>query len=364
MNRKSFCLTVIFCLFAVAPQAAASEFSRQALASKIVSKRLLLDVSKADTRLVAVGAFGHIVLSDDQGKTWRQASHVPVSQTLTAIHFPSKNIGYAVGQDNVILKTEDGGENWTLIHIDPDIEDSANRARAFADEPSDCGGKKERDNCLIPLLAVHFRDDNRGIALGAFGQALSTSDGGKTWKWRPFPPALVKNEFEDPADPNDDYEPFEANLNGIIQTSNGNLYVAAEYGAVYRSTNGGRTFRALTTGYNGSFWGMIPLGNSVLAYGMRGNVWRSDNDGRSWRQLDTGKVQQSFQDGLRFSNGAIILTGLNGVLAISRDNGKSFRAFTRKERKGYAALAEGANDNIILFGEDGIQQIRLGQTSR
>ena len=363
MNRKSVCLSVL-CFFAAASQAAANESVREALASEIASKRLLLDVDKAGNRLVAVGAFGHVLLSDDQGKNWRQADHVPISQTLTAVHFPSKNIGYAVGHDNVILKTENGGQNWTLVHIDPDITNSVNRARSFSDEPSTCGGKQERDNCLIPMLAVHFLDDDRGIVLGAFGQALFTNDGGKSWEWKPFPPALVKNEFEDPADPNDDYEPFEANLNGIIQTSNGNLYVAAEYGAIYRSTDGGRTFRAMTTGYNGSFWGMIPLGNSVLAYGMRGNVWRSDNDGRSWRRLDTGKAQQSFQDGLRFSNGAIILTGLNGVIAVSRDNGKSFRAFTRSERRGYAALAEGANDNIILFGKSGIQQIRLDQPPR
>ena len=124
------------------------------------------------------------------GKSWQQASHVPVSKTLTAVHFPSKNIGYAVGQDNVILKTNDGGQNWTLIHIDPDAQDSVNRAHAFAEEPNDCGGKKERDNCLIPLLTVHFRDDTHGIAMGAFGQALSTSDGGKTWTWRPFPPGF------------------------------------------------------------------------------------------------------------------------------------------------------------------------------
>ena len=358
MNRYGLCLTVVICSFAVASHVATSHVAARevsALPTKLADKRLLLDVARAGDRLVAVGAFGHVLLSDDRGKSWQQASHVPVSKTLTAVHFPSKNIGYAVGQDNVILKTNDGGQNWALIHIDPDAQDSVNRAHAFAEEPNDCGGKKERDNCLIPLLTVHFRDDTHGIAMGAFGQALSTSDGGKTWTWRPFPPALIKNEFEDPADPEDDYESLQAHLNGVAQTANGDIYVAAEYGSVYRSRDGGKTFRAISTGYNGSFWGMMALGDSVLAYGMRGNVWRSDNRGRSWRKLDTGGSRQSFQDGLRFSNGTIILVGLNGGMAISRDNGKSFCALTRAERKGYASLAEGANDNIILFGEAGIQ---------
>ena len=37
----------------------------------------LLDVASAGQRLVAVGERGHVLLSDDQGKTWRQARTVP-----------------------------------------------------------------------------------------------------------------------------------------------------------------------------------------------------------------------------------------------------------------------------------------------
>lgn len=336
----------------------------ESISTSIAQKRLLLDVVSivSDKRMVAVGAFGHIIISDDGGKIWRQAK-APVSQTLTSIHFPSKNTGFAVGHDNVILKTEDGGENWRLIHIDPDIIEAKQRTKAFSDEPSNCGGAQEKDNCLIPLLAVYFRDDNNGLAVGAFGQALSTNNGGKTWKWRPLPRALVKDEFHDPSDPNDDYIREKAHLNGITQTANGNLYVAAEYGTVFRSVDGGKNFRSITTGYAGSFWGVLPIANSVLAYGMRGNIWRTDNSGLSWRKLDTGGTKQSFQDGTRFvrglSNGNIVLTGLNGVIAISKDGGRSFKACTRPERKNYAAITEGENGGILLFGRGGVFAIKL-----
>ncbi|MDO6748847.1 WD40/YVTN/BNR-like repeat-containing protein, partial [Gilvimarinus sp. 1_MG-2023] len=72
---------------------------------------LLLDITQAGERLVAVGAFGHILYSDDQGASWQQAQ-VPVSVTLTAVSFADARHGWAVGHDGIILATEDGGLNW------------------------------------------------------------------------------------------------------------------------------------------------------------------------------------------------------------------------------------------------------------
>ncbi len=360
-------------VFANQLQASRSWQQFDSITSIIAKKRLLLDVARVEDKIIAVGAFGHIIISDDEGKTWQQAK-VPVSKTLNAIHFPSKNIGYVVGQDNTILKTEDGGQNWRLVHVDPDILSSDTRSRAFSNEPNSCSSTaKEKDNCLIPLLSVFFRDDRNGLAVGAFGQALYTDDGGETWRWNPLPKAKVKDEFEDPKDPTDDYIEEQAHLNGIAQTANGTIYVAAEYGTIYRSTDGGKNFTPISTGYNGSFWGVLALGNSVLAYGMRGNIWRSDNNGRSWRKLETtdseGKVaRQSFQDGTRFVkglfNGRIVLTGLNGVVATSADNGRSFKTCTRTDRKGYAALTESGNGNILLFGEQGVSKVAIDNPCR
>ena len=72
---------------------------------------LMLDVGFASERLVAVGEYGGILYSDDQGVSWSQAQ-VPVQVTLTAVHFPSALKGWAVGHDAVILHSEDGGETW------------------------------------------------------------------------------------------------------------------------------------------------------------------------------------------------------------------------------------------------------------
>src|SRR5262245_9614082 len=81
--------------------------------SPLASKSLLQSIAKAGNRLVAVGQRGHIVYSDDQGATWKQAA-VPISSDLTAVYFANDKNGWAVGHDGVILATDNGGDKWTL----------------------------------------------------------------------------------------------------------------------------------------------------------------------------------------------------------------------------------------------------------
>ena len=59
---------------------------------------MLLDVAHAGKRIVAVGEHGIVLLSDDGGRSYRQAKQVPASSTLTAICFTDALHGWAVGQ--------------------------------------------------------------------------------------------------------------------------------------------------------------------------------------------------------------------------------------------------------------------------
>ena len=84
-----------------------------AQASTLASRGLMQAVARAGNRLVAVGQRGHVVVSTDEGKTWKQ-SMIPVSSDLTAVYFVDAKDGWAVGHDGVVLHTADGGESWQL----------------------------------------------------------------------------------------------------------------------------------------------------------------------------------------------------------------------------------------------------------
>ena len=129
---------------------------------------LLLDLAVAGNRLVAVGERGHVLLSDDQGVTWRQAKSVPTRVMLTAVYFVDAQYGWAVGHDETILNTADGGENWTRSH--------------FAAEAQQ------------PLLDLWFANRVSGIAVGAYGAYFTTNDGGRNWSSAKFAPPGFQTE--------------------------------------------------------------------------------------------------------------------------------------------------------------------------
>ena len=121
-----------------------------AVATRLANRGLLNALARAGTRIVAAGQRGHILLSDDGGRSWQQAE-VPVSSDLVALHFPTAQLGWAVGHDGVILHTFDGGKKWTKQRDGrPDAAD-------------------------VPLLDMWFADALSGYAVGAFGLVLRTA---------------------------------------------------------------------------------------------------------------------------------------------------------------------------------------------
>src|SRR5688572_33454441 len=71
--------------------------NKPAAIEPLAANSLLLDLAVAGARLVAVGERGHVLLSDDQGATWRQATSVPTRVMLTSVYFVDGQYGWAVG---------------------------------------------------------------------------------------------------------------------------------------------------------------------------------------------------------------------------------------------------------------------------
>ena len=100
-----------------------------------VDRLLLLDAAQTGTRIVAVGERGRIVLSDDEGHSWRYAAS-PTEATLTAVHFAGDRRGWAVGHDATILLSRDGGETWDQVHAAPGAAARGRVGNHFASRPS------------------------------------------------------------------------------------------------------------------------------------------------------------------------------------------------------------------------------------
>jgi len=250
--------------------------SRPAMMVREPAKAYLAGLALAGRRLVAVGERGVIVLSDDSGKSWRQA-RVPTSASLTAVQFPSPRQGWAVGHYGVILHSEDGGETWTR---QLDGAQAAQLALRDAQAASGQGAAAQRyladaqrlvqDGPDKPFLGLHFSDEQNGIVVGAYNLAFRTRDGGRSW-------IPLMGQLDNPR----------GNHLYAVQAAGTAVYIAGEQGLVLRSTDGGAHFERADTGYKGSFFTVaVPGGDEVVVAGLRGNVYRSGDRGASWRKLD------------------------------------------------------------------------------
>lgn len=311
MARVRACVVPLLLLGAVGASAAERSPQSESVLAPLAEKSLILDLARAGTRLVAVGERGHVLLSDDDGVQWRQVT-APTRSTLTAVHFADPRTAFAVGHDAVILRSLDAGETWQLVHADPEEE--------------------------APLLDVYFFDAQRGIAVGAYAYYLETVDGGETWD------TLQLNEEDD------------FHLNKIAAAPNGDLFVAAEAGFIYRSRDDGGSWDSLDSPYEGSFFGVLSdPADELLVFGLRGHLFSSDDGGEQWRaiELATGAM---LTDAARLTDGRAVIVGLQGTVLVQRDDG--FDEYELPSRAGLTAVVA-VGDALVLAGDAGVSRVRL-----
>ncbi len=285
---------------------------QRSLPARLAAQSLLIDVAVRDGRWLAVGERGHVIVSTDAAATWTQAD-VPARALLTGVFMHDASLGWAVGHDETILRTRDGGTTWERVHYAPDNEK--------------------------PLLDVWFADDRRGLAVGAYGTILATEDGGTTWTSR-----QVNGD--------DDFH-----LNQIVAAPDGSLYIAAEAGHLYRSTDSGATWTPLTSPYQGSFFGVLPLADGpLLAYGLRGNLFRSSDQGTTWERIDTGS-EETLTCAVPLGQGRFVVGGMAGTLLWS--DGAGVRKQELRDRKAITALAVADDRAVVTLGEGGVHRLDI-----
>lgn len=275
----------------------------------------LLAAVVVGSRLVAAGDFGTILLSDDGGRSWRQAQSVPTRVTLTALQFVDERHGWAVGHSGVVLSTDDGGERWSL------------RYRAGSD---------------VALFSVRFDDLRRGLVVGSFGFAMRTDDGGANWRRISMGDA-------------------DAHLYQIFTDPRGATWIAGEMGSVYRSDDG-EHFERVEVPYPGSLWGgMASADGSILLWGMGGTLLRSTDGGRSWRETTTG-TQNPITAACPLPDRRLVLVGLGGTVLVSTDGGATVRTEIRPARHDYTAVVV-ANGEPQLFSLAGVEPAQSGENA-
>ncbi len=332
---------------------------RPAWHAPLAAEALTLDLVRAGQRYVAVGERGHVLLSSD-GRDWEQAEFVPVQATLTRVTFAGGRL-WAVGHDSTIIHSRDMGRTWSLQHFEPEWEK--------------------------PLLDVHFFNANEGVAIGAYGLFMRTSNAGHDWEvlnmadlvtseaidWEEAAQAADELEGEHADDPFNGFDDFddefydadldfdrgcyefmECHLNAFLELNNGHQMIAAERGYGFRSTDRGETWEAFRFPYPGSMFGLLHLGDGgIMAFGLRGNVQFSSDFGDTWEILETN-LASSLKGGASLGRGQFLMVG-NGAARLRYNH--TTGAFSLSEDRlgsSFVSVLVAEDGTIILAGEDGL----------
>lgn len=111
-----------------------------------------MDVARAGRVVIAVGGAGMVARSMDGGESW-ETRWLPGTKLTNGIAFADDHTAVIVG-DGIVLRTTDAGLTWNPVP-----------------SPS-----------RTPLRSIAFAGALDGLAVGAWGEAIRTADGGATWE--------------------------------------------------------------------------------------------------------------------------------------------------------------------------------------
>ncbi|QUG92762.1 hypothetical protein GR140_28795 (plasmid) [Pseudomonas putida] len=308
---------------------------------------VMMAVSRAGDRLVSVGERGTVLLSDDDGLSWRQAREVPVSVALTSVAFADPRQGWITGHGGVVLHTADGGETWRKQldgRVAAQLELQAAKAQLAVDPQAAAPRLKAAyrmvdDGPDKPFLDLYFADTKHGIAVGAYGLAVITDDGGETWR-------SIGGQMDNPAG---------MHLYAILADEQG-VVITGEQGTLLRSTGLGQAFERLESPYTGTYFGALRTADGrLLAFGLRGNAYALA--GTDWQPLNTGN--STLTAGKRLPDGTLLMVDEGGRLLLSSDNGQSFRTQALNEVDGAAItdLELTPSGALVVTGLRGVKRV-------
>jgi photosystem II stability/assembly factor-like uncharacterized protein len=253
-----------------------------------VTDPFILSLTISKDGAIYAGTFrGGVFRSRDQGKTWQAINeglkHLEI-KTLLA----TGDVVYA-GTAGGAYRLDSSGDRWSvvtsglddiLVHAlakssDGTLFAGTSGKGVLRFKANSTGwmrtehGLKDHEGMIENFIRVLTIDPEGSIYAGTFdGGVFRSADGGMTW--RPISRAL----------PND-------SIRGILFTSRG-LFVATGQG-IFKTTDKGRQWIPLNKGLTSmATQVLIESGSGALYVGTNAGAFRSDDDGQTWSPINQG----------------------------------------------------------------------------
>lgn len=293
----------------------------------------LLDVYTINpTTTFAVGTGGVIIKTEDGGKNWSSVSS-PANSDLYNIHFTDAKNGYTTG--NQALRTTDSGKTWSKMNVTSISGVLLRDMFWFSKSVGYIGGTtwsstgylfKTNDGgttwsqITLPsckgIYGMAFTDANTGFLATYGGEILKTVDGGSNWSKQTITSKI---------------------LSRIYAYNSKELFVTGRDGALFSSTDSGKTWNSVYSG-NETVSEMVMYGKNGFAVGgsipnNTGTILTSTDSGQSWSSSSSNTSRLSAIDfysadlGYAVGGDGSILKYTNNSLSIKEEE-TSFLSIT------------------------------------
>ena len=218
-----------------------------------------------------------IIKSTDGGLTWTKEFIGPANTRITSISFPTPLIGYTAGEKGRVLKTTDGGNNWSLL--------STGTTTDFG--------------------AVYFTSKDTGF-VGGDQILLKTVNGGATWTTTSFPLWITSFHF----------------TNSSIGYAGSSVGSA---GTIYKTADGGQTWNVQLSGaergINSFFFINDSVGYAAAGYNNSGVIYKTSTAGKYWEPQPTSLKGASRLSIFFINDSTGISVGENGTMIKTTNQG-------------------------------------------
>ncbi len=278
-----------------------------------------------------------------------------VKYNINHIDFVNENLGFAVGDSGLVLRTVNGGLIWHKVEIFKDDSTSVfgnNSLYAsyfFENGVGFIVGSKgtiiKTENLLqsaekIPFLSdvslfdIVFADHDIGIIVGAKGSIFRTEDGGKTW---------IKAKSST------------SNLLYDAEFLTKNIVLAAGWnGELLRSTDAGFSWRK-ENNFTRKYIKSLSFKNDHygLACGGSNNIFLTEDAGKSWKEIKTNNSLNLSK--IKFLDEFIALAvGNRGVILLSKDAGESWGTVNSKYYYRLNDFVITPSGKLFIVGDNGL----------
>lgn len=327
----------------------------------------------------ACGDFGRIIKTTNGGQSWFTASS-PVNQLLLKIHSFDGQTVIAAGYDKTILRSTDGGENFSQIQTGIVSGTNLWRVKMVS---SNTGWICGTNNTLLKTTnggltwqsvttpgytsdfwGIDFLDANRGF-IAATGKVLLTTDGGESWGVIPAGDAsplisihaidslhVAASGYGTTGYPAKNIYSSNGGFiwvtGGALETKNANCiryvnrdtgYVVQTNSGLYKTTNRGQTWNHITNNI-GEYDFTILQGNTGYSVGTSMKILKAENNFDVWNQVI---IRDNLKDVFFFNEtkGFAVSPDNNGILYKSEDEGASWEK-----------VANAPGGNVITFTDN------------